>query len=565
MSEEARRFYEARPWLAHYDEGVPHHLDYPDASLPELFAGSAERHAGRVALRFMGRSVRYGELKRSATAIARRLRDLGVEPGERVLIIFPNTPHFVACYLGVLECGAVAVPASPLDTTPELEHKTRDSGAKVVFFLDLLYDRVEPLLALPEVRAFVAGDLADYLPSVKRLLFPLRKKRLAPKQPDFDAEPRIERYRDFVASGRMLPASDPQRRSGADLAVILYTGGTTGVSKGVMLSHRALVVNQAMARAWIRVEPNDVFLAVLPFFHGFGLSVALNLSMLNGLTLVLHPRFDPGTVLKDLVREGVTLFAGVPTMYVALVGDPRFDTLRRGRLRGCFVGAASASEPLKERFAEGSGSVLIEGYGLTEAVTAKTTSPYRGTKKPQSVGLPWPDVEVLIVDPENGEILEAGRDGELLLKSPDLMSGYWNAEAETNEILKDGWLHTGDIAHIDDDGYLFIVDRKKDLIICGGHNVYPTEIEEHLAKLPEVKLSCVVGIADDYMGEVPKAFIVLHPGAELSAARARAYLEERLARYKVPRHYEFRAELPTSPIGKVLRKKLRSFPGSNGS
>jgi len=560
MSEEARRFYEARPWLAHYDEGVPEHLDYPDANLPELFAESAARHAGRVALRFMGRSVRYEELKRSVTAIARRLSDLGVAPGDRVLIFFPNTPHFVACYFGVLECGAVAVPASPLDTAPELEHKVRDSGAKVVFFLDLLYDRVEPLLALPQVKAFVAADLTDYLPFVKRLLFPLRKRKLAATQPDFDAESKIERYRDFVASGLTLPKSDPVRRAGNDLAVILYTGGTTGVSKGVMLSHRALVVNQAMARAWIKIEPSDVFLAVLPFFHGFGLSVALNLSMVSGLTLVLHPRFDPGIVLKDLVHEGVTLFAGVPTMYVALVDHPRFDTLRRGKLRGCFVGAAAAPERLKERFAARSGSVLIEGYGLTEAVTAKTTNPCRGTKKRRSVGLPWPDVEVLIVDPDGGEILEAGRDGELLLKSPDLMSGYWKAEAATAEILKDGWLHTGDIAHIDQDGYLFIVDRKKDLIICGGHNVYPTEIEEHLAKLPEVKLSCVVGIADDYMGEVPKAFIVLQPDAELSAARIRAHLEERLTTYKVPRHYEFRDELPTSPIGKVLRKQLRG-PG----
>ena len=557
MSEEARRFYEARPWLAHYDDGVPHRLDYPDASLSELFAESAERHAGRVALRFMGRSIRYEELRRSATAIARRLRALGVEAGERVVIFFPNTPHFVACYLGVLEVGAVAVPASPLDTAPELEHKVRDSGAKVVFFLDLFYDRVEPLLALPEVKAFVAADLADYLPFVKRLLFPLRKRKLAPKLPDFDGDPRIERYRDFVTAGLTLPVSDPVRRSGDDLAVILYTGGTTDVSKGVMLSHRALVVNQAMAQAWIDIKPNDVFLAVLPFFHGFGLSVVLNLALVSGMTLVLHPRFAPGPVLKDLVREGVTVFAGVPTMYLALIDHPRFDTLRRGKLRGCFVGAASAPERLKERFEERSGSVLIEGYGLTEAVTAKTASPYKGTKKRRSVGLPWPDVEMMIVDPDSGEVLGAGCDGELLLRSPDLMSGYWNAEAATAEALRDGWLHSGDIAHIDEDGYLFIVDRKKDLIICGGHNVYPTEIEEHLAKLPEVKLSCVVGCADDYMGEVPKAFIVLQPGAELSAERARAYLEERLARYKVPRHYEFRDALPTSPIGKVLRKQLR--------
>ncbi len=244
-------------------------------------------------------------------------------------------------------------------------------------------------------------------------------------------------------------------------------------------------------------------------------------------------------------------------MYRALVDHPCFDTLRNCRLRGCFVGAASTPEQLKKKFEEGSGSVLIEGYGLTEAVTAKTANPYRGEKKQLSVGLPWPDVEMKIVDPDSGRTLPVGADGELLLKSPDLMTGYWNADAATAEVLKDGWLHTGDIAHFDDDGYLYIVDRKKDLIICGGHNVYPTEIEELLAKLPEIKLSCVVGIPDDYMGEAPKAIIVLQPGAELGADEIRTYLEERLVKYKVPRSYEFRNELPLSPIGKVLRKQLR--------
>ncbi len=557
MGDQADRSYERRPWLSGYDDGVPHHLDYPDENIPELFAKTAAIHADRVALRFMGRSVRFRELKQAASSIARRLQQLGIEPGDRVLLFLPNTPHFVACYLGILECGAVAVPASPLDTAPELEHKLRDSGSKVVFFLDLFHDRVEPLLAIHEVKAFVAGDLADYLPFLKRQLFPLRKKKLASKLPDFNVDPRLERYRDFVRSGSRLAGKAAAKRSGDDLAAILYTGGTTGVSKGVMLSHRALVVNQAMARSWVEARGDDVMLAVLPFFHGFGLSVCLNLSMVHGMTVVLHLRFDPGAVLEDLVKEGVTIFAGVPTMYRALVDHPRFDTLRNGKLRGCFVGAASTPEPLKKKFEDGSGSVLIEGYGLTEAVTAKTANPYRGQKKQLSVGLPWPDVEMKIVDPDTGETLPTGTDGELLLKSPDLMTGYWNAEAATAEVLKDGWLHTGDIAHFDDDGYLYIVDRKKDLIICGGHNVYPTEIEELLAKLPEIKLSCVVGIADEYMGEVPKAFIVLQPGAKLGADELRTYLEERLVKYKVPRHYEFRYELPLSPIGKVLRKKLR--------
>ncbi len=303
MSERAEEFYRERPWLARYDDGVPHRLDYPDENIAELFAKTAAIHADRVALRFMGRSLRFRELKEAASSIARRLKQLGIEPGDRVLLFLPNTPHFVACYLGILECGAVAVPASPLDTAPELEHKLRDSNSKVVFFLDLFHDRVEPLLAIGDVKAFVAADIADYLPFPKRQLFPFRKKKLAPKLPRFNADPRLQRFRDFVKAGSRLPATDPTRRSGEDLAAILYTGGTTGVSKGVMLSHRALVVNQAMARSWVEARDSDVMLAVLPFFHGFGLSVGLNLSMVHGMTVVLHLRFDAAAVLKDLVKE----------------------------------------------------------------------------------------------------------------------------------------------------------------------------------------------------------------------------------------------------------------------
>ncbi|MDH3208750.1 MAG: AMP-binding protein, partial [Gemmatimonadota bacterium] len=502
------------PWLAHYDAFVPHHLEYAEQSIPQLFQRATMTHGDEVALEFMGTAVTYRELEIGATRIANHLMQLGVKPGDRVLLLYPNTPHFVLSYYGALKCGAVVVPASPLDTATEVEYKLKHSQSKIVFFLDLLYGSVKGLVQNSGVVQFIAGDLADYLPFPQRHLFRIKKKTMARELPDCRTSSKLARFTDVASGGSKDDVSVETRPD--ELAVILYTGGTTGLSKGVMLSHRALAVNQEMAKAWADLSSADVQLCVLPFFHGFGLSVGLHLGLIHGLKLVLVPRFDPKSVLSNIEKRGVTIFAGVPTMYIAMLRHPSFRKLRRARLRGCFVGAAPAPESLKEQFQEKTGGMLIEGYGLTEAVTAKSANPYKGTKKPRSIGLPWPDVVFKIVDPDTGEELGPGREGELILKSPDIMMGYWKNEEATRDAIRDGWLYTGDIARMDDDGYFYIVDRKKDLIICGGYNVYPTEVEEVLFQLPQVEQACVIGVPDDYKGEVPKAYLVLKPGQRLT-------------------------------------------------
>jgi long-chain acyl-CoA synthetase len=553
--EESRKPY---PWLAQYDAFVPPHLEYPEQSIPHLFQRATKTHGDKVALDFMGYAVTYRDLEIGATRIANHLTQLRVKPGDRVFLLFPNTPHFVLAYYGVLKCGAVAVPASPLDTATEVEYKVKDSQSKVVFFLDLLYGSIKGLLQNPHVVQFIAGDLADYLPFPRKLLFAVKKKTMGRELPDCRASSKLARFKDVVSGGAEDEVQFETRPD--ELAVILYTGGTTGLSKGVMLSHRALVVNQEMTKAWTDLSDADVQLCVLPFFHGFGLSVGLHLGLIHGLKLVLVPRFDPKMVLRSIEKCGVTILTGVPTMYIAMLRHPSFRKLRKARLRGCFVGAASVPESLKAQFHDKTGGVLIEGYGLTEAVTAKAANPYKGTKKPRSIGLPWPDVVFKIVDPDTGVELGPGKKGELILKSPDIMMGYWKNEEATRAAIRDGWLYTGDIARMDEDGYFYIVDRKKDLIISGGYNVYPTEVEEVLFQLHQVEQACVIGVPDDYKGEVPKAYLVLKPGQRLTKEEVRQYLEKRLIHYKIPKHYEFRDRLPTSSIGKVLRKELRTRP-----
>lgn len=559
----------AFPWFAQYDPDVPRRLDYPEGTLADAFLESVERHGDRPALSFLGTTLRYGELADVVYRLASYFKTRGVEPGDRVLLLMPNMPQFVATAFAVHLCGGVVVPASPLDTAAEVEYKARDSGAKLVVFLDLLYESVQRLLESPqpgeEIRGMLAVDVADYLPFIKRQLFRVKKRFLGRRLPDYRMRGTIplERY------GAVLKRSKPlakdlykEPREADNLAVILYTGGTTGVSKGVMLSHRAMMVNCTQGRGWVNFNETDVILCVLPFFHGFGMSMGMHVGLLSGAHLILMPKFDCAGVLRHLVRDGVTMFAAVPTMYIALVNHPDFEKLKRSKLRGSFVGAAPVPETLKRTFQERTGGVLIEGYGLTETVTANCAAPYqqarRGESRESSIGVPWPDTEFKIVDPEDPKReLPPDAPGELLIRTPAMMDGYWRNEKATAETIRDGWLFTGDICTRDQDGYFYIVDRKKDLIISGGFNVYPSEIEEVLYQHKAVRQACVLGVPDEFLGEVPKAYITLHESRELEAAELRDFLGERLIKYKVPRHYEFRSELPLSPIGKVLRKQLR--------
>lgn len=544
-----------KPWLKHYDKHVPHTLNYPHESLPELFANSCAENAHRVAIKFLGKSLRYGQVEASATAFAAYLAEQGVTKGDRVFLMLPNSPHFVIAYYGILKLGAVAVPASPLDTPTEAGYKFTNSGAKLVVFLDLLYDKVANLLQQNPETPAVAADVSEYLPFPKNMLFRLKKKSLGKSLPDY-SRANLSTFAGVLRAYRNR--SVPQAAiNGSDTAVMIYTGGTTGVSKGVVLSHRAMVVNMTQARTWGDLSKDDVALCVLPFFHGFGISIGLNLSLSCGGKMVLMPRWDEAQAIRHFEKDGITVFAGVPTMYNAILNHKNFARLKKAKLRGCFVGAAPVPEALKQAFKEKTGGTLIEGYGLTEAVTAKCANPLYGLKKEKSIGIPWPDTLMAIVDEKTGELLPPGKEGEIILHSPDLMSGYWQNPEATKATIRDGWLYTGDIGRMDEDGYFAIVDRKKDLIITGGYNVYPAEVEEVLYQHPAVLEACVVGVKDDRLGEVGKAYVVPKPGTNLDGETLREFLASRLIQYKVPRQYVFKDSLPKSPVGKILRKELR--------
>lgn len=545
-----------RPWLKHYDAHVPETLVYPDATLPELFQASTAKHAHRIAVKFLGKSLTYAQIEKSANAFAGYLSEKGIRKGDRVLLMLPNSPHFIIAYYAILKCGAITVPASPLDTATEVEFKFRNSGAKLVIFLDLLFDKVSGLLHADPNLAAVAADVSDYLPFPKNLLFRLKKKSIGKPLPDY-TRASLSPYASVLKEYRHAVASSVLPIKGSDTAVIIYTGGTTGISKGVVLSHQAMVVNMTQARTWGNLSHEDTGLCVLPFFHGFGISIGLNLSLTSGGKMVLMPRWDEAQAIRHFEKDGITVFAGVPTMYNAILNHKNFAKLKNARLRGCFVGAAPVPEALKKAFKDKTGGTLIEGYGLTEAVTAKCANPYLGLKKEKSIGIPWPDTLMAIIDEKTGELLPPGNEGEIILRSPDLMTGYWQNPEATAATIKDGWLLTGDIGKMDPDGYFSIVDRKKDLIISGGYNVYPAEIEDVLYKHPAVLEACVVGIKDEHLGEVGRAFVALKPGMQASAEDMRAFLSDKLIKYKIPRQFVFKDVLPKSPIGKILRKELR--------
>ncbi|MCB1166907.1 MAG: AMP-binding protein, partial [Leptospiraceae bacterium] len=387
-------------------------------------------------------------------------------------------------------------------------------------------------------------------------LFSLRKRFLPVKLPQYKKlGDGCIRYKEILSRFSTKMRHSCEQLKSEDLAVLIYTGGTTGVSKGVMLSHYALIVNLTQASNWGQVGPEDSYLCVLPFFHGFGMSIGLNTSLVHGARLELMPRWDVRQTIRHMASGKVTLFAGVPTMYVAILNHPDFKKLSGTKLRGCYVGAAPVPESLKEEFHRKTGGILIEGYGLTEAVTAKSANPMNGLKKEKSIGIPWPDTIFQIVDDE-GRPLPPNEPGEIRMQSPDLMMGYWENPEATSECMRDGWLYTGDIGYMDSDGYFYIVDRKKDLIISGGYNVYPSEVEEVIYSHEDVLEASVIGIPDAKKGESVKAFVVTVSGSHLNETALTEYLAARLIKYKLPASIEFRESLPKSPIGKILKKEL---------
>jgi long-chain acyl-CoA synthetase len=560
---------QAAAWLGHYDKGVPASVGpYPDRTLLDDLADGVAERPGAPALLFKGRTVTWEELDRRSDAFAAALAGLGVAKGDRVALLLPNCPQFLIGELGAWKAGAILVPLNPIYTEQELEGALRRTGAETILVLTPFYGRIKAVQPRTALTRVVATNVKEYLPPVLRVLFTLAKERkdghrVSLQEGDLWLGDLLERHQGMPRPPVTVAPDDP--------AVILMSGGTTGTPKGVLGLHRHYTTTGRQIGTWLQAGTtpwDDVVMAALPLFHSFAnigiQSVALRNH--NAMALVPNPR-DLDDLLDTIAKTRPAAFSGVPTLFNALLHHPRVRAgkVDFGSVKVCFSGAAPLLAETKRRFEELTGGRIVEGYSLTEAMLACAVNPVEGPNKIGSVGMPLPDVEMRVVDPESGEALPAGEVGEILIRAPQLMAGYWDNPEETAATVRthDGqrWLHTGDLGYLDDDGYLFIVDRMKDLIKTHGYQVWPREIEEALAAHPAVAEVGVAGVPDEAKGEVAKAWVVLRAGERASEEELRAFCRERLAPYKVPAAVEFRSELPKSMVGKVLRRALTE-PGS---
>lgn len=546
-----------RRWYQSYDPGVSTTLEYPSQCLPVLLQSTSEKYARQVATEFFGAKLSYQSLWEQIQRLAAALSQLGVTPGTRVAIMLPNCPQAVIAYYATLWLGGVVVMTNPMYVAREMEHQWTDSGAKVLIVLDHLYPKVAPIRDKTGITKVIVTSIKDYLPFPLNWLYPVKawKNKLFTAVPD-DVD--TFKFTDLIRKAAPNPPPCPVALD--DLALLQYTGGTTGVAKGVMLSHRNILANVVQIVGWFPKLQwgEERSISILPFFHVFGMTVAMNMVFYTGSTAILIPKFDINEFVKVLHKSRPTLFPAVPTIFVGIVNHPNISSLDLSSIRFCITGSAPMPVEVLRKFEDMTGSVVIEGFGLTESSPVTHCNPIEGQRKVGSIGIPLPDTDCKIVDMTLGdEELPVGEEGELVVRGPQVMQGYWNMPEATAQVLREGWLYTGDIARMDADGYAFIVDRKKDMIIAGGFNIYPREIDEVLYEHPKVLDAVTVGIPDPYRGETVKAFVVLKPGENLTERDLIEFCKSRLAAYKVPKAVEFRETLPKTIVGKILRKELR--------
>ncbi|MDF2626721.1 MAG: long-chain fatty-acid-CoA ligase [Symbiobacteriaceae bacterium] len=538
-----------RPWLKAYPAGVRPHLEYPQVPAYHYLFEQIRQYPDRTALLFFGKKVSYKQLGEQIDRFAQGLiKRMGVRKGDRVGIILPNCPQNVIATVGCQRAGAIPVQFNPMYVSREIAYQVRDAGCKIMITLDLFWPKVKEAGG---AEAYVVTGMPDYLPFPLNFLFPLKTK--APKVGADEAVRFMDLLKEDASTFKPVGVKWTE-----EPAVLMYTGGTTGTSKGVMLTHYNLAANIAQIKEWLQRPENghDTVLVVLPMFHSYGMTAALGYALATGSTCILVPKFDAKEILKLIQKYRPNSFPGVPTIYTALLHDPDITKYDLSSVEFCVSGAAPLPVELMQKFEQVTGSSILEGYGLTETSPVTHSNPMKGRRVPGSVGLPYADTDVRIIDLETGEDVPLGQEGEVLLRGPQVMKGYWNKPEETAEILKDGWLYTGDIGKMDEDGYLYIVDRKKDMIIAGGFNIYPREIDEILFQHPAVLEACSVGLSDEYRGETVKAFVVLKPGATATEQEILDFCKERLAAYKRPKAVEFIEALPKSTVGKVLRRVL---------
>ncbi|UCG19831.1 MAG: long-chain fatty acid--CoA ligase [Deltaproteobacteria bacterium] len=547
-----------KTWHRFYDKGVPFEMDLPEDPLHRQLEKAARDFPQVTATEFVGARLTYQQLADHVSRFAASLSGLGVQPGDRVAIMLPNCPQTIISYYAVLTIGGVAVMTNPMYVEREMIHQFNDAGVKVLVGLDHLFPRIDKVWKQTQVEHLVITSIRDYLPFPLNLLYPLKAKKqnLNMKVPYSGS---IHSFKELVKNS---PGNPPRPEVDmAEVALLQYTGGTTGVAKGVMLTHSNLAVNVAQITTWLTDirRGHERFLCVVPIFHVLGMTAVMNWPICMGCTMTLVPKFEIKDFLKTITKTRPTIAILVPTILTAMVNYPEISKYDISSINYVVSGSAPLPIEIMNRFEEITGSVILEGYGLTESSPVTHVNPVKSKRKAGSIGIAIPSTDVRIMDLETGTKEEQiGQTGELVIKGPQVMKGYWNMDEETAQTIKDGWLYTGDIAHMDEDGFVFIVDRKKDMIIAGGFNIYPRDIDEVLYEHPKIADAVTIGVPDEYRGETVKVFVVVKPGETLTEEEVIAHCKEKLAAYKVPRLVEFRDELPKTMVGKVLRKELRA-------
>lgn len=550
--------YDSKPWLTSYPEEIPAELEFRKEPVQQYLVDAAKSFPEKTAIHFMGREMAYKELYDEALSFASYLQQIGISKGDRVAIMLANTPQAVISYFGILMAGGIVVQTNPLYTERELEYQMKDSGAKAIITLDILYPRASKVMPKTNLQHIIVTAIKDYLPFPKNLVYPFIQKKQYGLVVNVKHEGNTHLFKEIV---KMKPKKlvEYDFDFEEDVALLQYTGGTTGSPKGVMLTHRNLVANSSMCTAWLyKAKPGEEsVLGIVPFFHVYGMTIVMILSVMQAYKMIILPKFDPLTTLKTIQKQRPTLFPGAPTIYIGLLNHPDLKKYDLSSIDSCLSGSAPLPVEVQEEFEAITGGKLVEGYGLTESSPVTHANFLWDRERIKgSIGVPWPNTEVRIVSMDDGIDMPVGEIGEIIIRGPQIMKGYWNRPEATEETIKDGWLYTGDLGYMDDKGYFYVVDRKKDMIIAGGYNIYPREIEEVLYEHPDVLEAVAAGIPDPYRGETVKAYVVLKEGSQITSDELNQYARKYLAAYKAPRLYEFRKELPKTAVGKILRRTL---------
>lgn len=548
---------ESKIWHSHYPEEISPYIDYDEIALQDFLLDSKKNFPKKKALHFMGKELTFEELYHESCQMATYLQSIGLGKGDRVAVMLPNCPQSVICYYGILMAGGVVVQTNPLYKDRELEFQLKDSGAEIIVCLDILLPLVTKVKGNTSVQHIIVTEIKDYLPFPKNVIYPFIQKKEYNMVINIEESDEIHIwnaiFKQTTADYQKIDI-DPKE----DFALLQYTGGTTGFPKGVMLTHYNLVSNVQMCRAWLYKTKygEETILGALPFFHVYGMTTVMNMSIMMASKMILLPKFKPVEVLKTIDKLKPTLFPGAPTMYIGLLNHSDINKYDLSSIKACISGSAPLPHEVQQQFEELTNGRLVEGYGLTETSPVTHANFVWEKRVDGSIGVPWPNTESKILDMSSGQELPIGDIGEIAVKGPQIMKGYWNNPEETDNTFKDGWLLTGDLGYMDEEGYFYVVDRKNDMIIAGGFNIYPREVEEVLYEMEGIQEAVVAGIPDPYRGETVKAYIVLKEGHILNEKAINTYCRKHLAAFKVPRLYEFRDELPKTTVGKILRRQL---------